>query len=897
LSRKKVYNTAANIRAINAQHWSLSSFERWVFVSDSIYPQNQPLPQPQLQMQSQTQGQTQGLRYSRPAASLSDPVYTPEGNIKPEWDYLLSSLDNLGAKALNERSEKARRILRDDGVTYNIYDDQTTPKSRWELDLVPAIIGSEDWATIESGLLERAELFNLMLKDFYGQRTLLKQHALPPEALFGHGGFLRACDGIQLPGEHELILHSVDMIQRQDGSMCVTSDRTQAPSGAGYVLENRTVMSRVFPSLFRDSHVHRLASFFQRLRHKLISLSPSQNQARVVVLTPGAHNETYFEHSYISNYLGFPLVQSADLVVRNGFVWMKSLEGLGRVDVILRRIDDVFCDPVELRSDSQLGVPGLLDVVRSGRVVMANPLGSGVLENPILLKFLPQISKTLLGREPRLDSVNTYWCGDDADLKFVTANISNLIVKPIYRGALMKSVWGGDLSKTELDDLLAKIKHRPQQFVAQERIEKSHIPSFTTNGLEPRPSILRTFSVAADNSYIVMPGGLTRVGLSVGSQLISMQAGCPSKDTWVTATEPERVQEDSSPDTSQSEQEALLVSLPSRVVENLFWMGRYAERAEASLRILRTVFMLINGEQSISKASQKVLLRSITEITGTQPGFLAATDEELANPEEELLLIIKDGSRPGSIKSTLNSLLYSADESKELLSSDTIRVINDIGDALDNLDASLSEGLSSAPEEALDPLVIPLIALSGLMQESMVRSTGWRFMDMGRRVERAIQIMKTITTLTSPMVDKADNETILHAMLRSMEVLITYRRHSRARGGIELGLELVMLDTNNPRSLIFQFEHLQSHFAALKRGDMNIRELEEEDRVLLEAITSLKLSRIAHLVECTDGSRGKLALLLSQLNKLLSDFSNLVRDKYFDHRVDPQQLVSTFWGD
>jgi uncharacterized circularly permuted ATP-grasp superfamily protein/uncharacterized alpha-E superfamily protein len=855
--------------------------------------------QAQTQDQSQTQGSTttQSLNYNRPAAGIPDQVYTPDGAIKPEWDYLLNSLDNLGSKALKERQDKARRILRDDGVTYNIYAENAPSNSEWELDLVPAIIGSEAWSVIEAGLLERAELFNLMLRDFYGERTLLKQHIIPPEALFGHGGFLRACQGIKIPGEHELILHSADMVQRADGTMCVLSDRTQAPSGAGYVLENRTVMSRVFPSLFRDSHVHRLASFFQRLRHKLISLSPSEGQARVVVLTPGAHNETYFDHSYISNYLGFPLVQSGDLVVRNGFVWMKSLDGLDRVDVILRRVDDVSCDPVELRSSSQLGVPGLLDVVRAGRVIMANPIGSGVLENPILLKYLPEISKALLGRELRLDSVKTYWCGDSEDLKFVTAHIKQLIIKPIYRGHSLKSVFGGDLSQTEITELLQKIRNKPAQFVAQERIDKPHIPSLIKGKLEPRPAILRTFSVAADNSYIVMPGGLTRVGNEVGSPIVSMQAGCPSKDTWITATEPERISDNEANEAGQAELEASLMSLPSRVIENLFWMGRYAERAEASLRILRTVFMMINDEQAINKASQRILLQSITEVTGTHPGFLNATDEQLANPEEELLLIIKDGNRPGSIKSTLNSLLYCADESKELLSSDTIRVINDIRDALDNLESSLANGLSSAPEEDLDPLVIPLIALSGLMQESMVRGVGWHFMDMGRRVERGVQIMKTVTTLATYIDENASKRTLLNAMLRSMEVFITYRRHSRNRSGMELGLELVLLDDTNPRSLIFQFEQLQKHFSAVRRMGSETKGLEEEDRVLLEAVTSLKLSRINELAESKDGSRSELVDLLIRLNTLLSDFSNTISDKYFDHRIDPQQLVTTSWED
>ncbi|MFT6154353.1 MAG: putative alpha-E superfamily protein [Bermanella sp.] len=394
-----------------------------------------------------------------------------------------------------------------------------------------------------------------------------------------------------------------------------------------------------------------------------------------------------------------------------------------------------------------------------------------------------------------------------------------------------------------------------------------------------------------------MPGGLTRVGLEEDSARISMQSGCPSKDTWVTATEPERIDEDNTADAAQAKLEAILVSLPSRVVENLFWMGRYAERAEASLRILRTVFMLINDEQAISRESQRILLRSITEITGTQPGFLEATEEQLDNPEKELLLIIKDGSRMGSIKSSLNSLFYCADESKELLSSDTIRVINDLRDAVDNLEPSFASGLSSAPEEALDPLVTPLIALSGLIQESMVRGVGWHFMNLGRRVERAAQIIKAVTTLITPVANRSDSKILLKAMLTSMEVSIAYRRQGRTRAGIELGLELVMIDGTNPRSLMFQFEQLQYHFESIRNNDINSRQLEEEDRVLLEAVSSLKLSRISELAETTDGYRTELIELLMRINSLLADFSNIITDKYFEHKVDAQQLVDTYLDD
>ena len=827
-----------------------------------------------------------------------DDAFTVEGNVKPEWQYMLGGLRDLGPEVLRERDQKARRILRDDGATDNLYSGDGNASSNWQLDPVPNILGSEDWARIEAGLLERSELFNLILRDIYGPRTLLRHGHLPPEALLSHGGFLRACQDIQLPGEHELILHAADLVRRRDGSMCVLSDRTQAPSGVGHVLENRTVMSRVFPSLFRDSHVHRIASFYQRLRLKLVSLSPSDEAPLVVLLTPGGQNETYFEHTYLANYLGFSLVQAGDLLVRNGFLWMKSMDGLKRVDVLLRWVDDVYCDPVELRSDSRLGVPGLLEVVRCGHVVVANPLGSGVLENPIFLKYLPEISKSLLGREPRLDSVKTYWCGDDDDLQFVTANLRKLIIKPAYRGSGLSSTWGGDLDDEQVNKLIAAIHNKRYQYVAQERLEQPNIPAFAEAALEPRPFLLRTFSIATDSSYQILPGGLTRIGIDPESRVISMQSGSPSKDTWVTATEPERkVNLDTALDSARNTMDSPLVSLPSRVVENLYWMGRYAERSEAALRLLRTVFVLLNGEEPIGATARKILLQTISRVTATLPGFTTAPDKLLEQPDEELLRIITDMSSAGSIKSTLSAMLMSADESKELLSTDTMRVINDLRDAMQELDLTLARGLTSAPEEALDPLVTTLAALSGLMQESMIRGIGWRFMELGKRIERALQTIKAVRCLMTPITDEADQSTLLTALLVSMEVFITYRRRGRQRRGIELGLSLVMLDVSNPRSLLFQLEKLQQHLAELPKADMQGSELDGEDRALLEAITNLKLSRVPQLLETTSDNREEMDLLLGQLEKLLQDFSRMISDKHFDHRTDAQQLVTSFWGD
>ena len=303
-----------------------------------------------------------------------DEAFSPDGEIRAHWRYLLESMQTLGLDGIEERQIKAQRILRDDGATYKVYNDPAHNQS-WQLNPIPLLIDSEAWSQVESALVERAELFNLILDDVYGPRSLIKQRVIPPELLYAHAGFLRACNGLKLKGEQQLILHGVDLVRGPDGVMKVMADRTQAPSGAGYALENRTVMSRVFPSLFRDSHVHRHSLFFARLRQKLQDLNPNGGIARIVVLTPGAYNETYFEHAYLANYLGFNLVQGRDLTVRDGYVWMKSLDGLKRVDVILRRVDDVYCDPVELKGDSQLGVPGLLDAARMGNVAIANPLG------------------------------------------------------------------------------------------------------------------------------------------------------------------------------------------------------------------------------------------------------------------------------------------------------------------------------------------------------------------------------------------------------------------------------------------------------------------------------------------------------------------------------------------
>ncbi len=838
-----------------------------------------------------TTSDIKAFMYPSPLAGM-DEAYDSEGGIRPHWRYLLHSLQTLGQDAIEERQRKTRRILRDDGATYKIYDEPDANQS-WQLNPIPLLIDSEEWNQIETSLVERAELFNLLLQDIYGERTLVRQGVIPPELLFSHHGFLRPCHQIKLPGDHQLILHAADLARAPDGTMRVMADRTQAPSGAGYALENRTVMNRVFPSLFRDSHVHRLSLFFSRLRQRLHELNPNGGIARIVVLTPGIYNEAYFEHAYLANYLGFQLVQGSDLSVRNGYVWMKALDGLKRVDVILRRVDDVYCDPVELRGDSRLGVPGLLEVARMGHVAIANPLGSSVLENPALLRYLPVISQALLGRDLQMPSVKTWWCGNSDDLEYVCANLKDLLIKPTYRRPGLYEVYGADLDDKKLQAWQNRIRKNPLQFVAQEYVAGAQTPTWHQGQIQARASVLRTFAVASESSYSVMPGGLTRVNLDADKKIISNQRGSVSKDTWVLASEPEKQVSLLNIDAQSSNESTN--ALPSRVVENLFWMGRYAERAESALRLLRTVFIQLNKTEKLPDPVCRTLLSAITHVTATYPGFTSLQNTLFKNPEPEMISIILDHQRLGSVANNLVAMINAAEQVKEQFSNDTQRVINDIGDQLEQLKQTLEPNTLSAPEEALAPLITTLLAFAGLIHESMTRGNGWHFMEMGRRLERALQIVNTLRSLLVTGFEEIEQETLIESNLLCGEALITYRRRYQNGMRIEQGLEMIMLNAKNPRSLIYQLTQLEEHFSNLTD---NQDEFSTEQKLLLEATTALRLSDIKLLAKTTNGIRSDLDQLLSRLQYLIVTATKAIGQRYFDHTDGPQLLVkNTEWQD
>ena len=725
--------------------------------------------------------------------------------------------------------------------------------------------------------------------------------------------------------------------------MWILGDRAQAPSGAGYALENRTALARALPNLFGEVGVHRLSFFFRALQNSVVDLqhqletafriAPNQtDNPQVVVLTPGPLNETYFEHAYLANYLGYTLVQGDDLTVWDGRVWLKSLDGLRPVDIILRRVDDIFCDPLELRQDSRLGIAGLLEAIRHGNVVVINPPGSGVLENPGLMPFLPKIAKRLIGEDLRLPSVATWWCGEPKQRDYVLANLKKLVVKPIHRQPGGRPLFGTELHSTQLDALRDRIKTNPHLYVGQEHIHFSTTPSLIEGKLESRRAILRSFLFAGRDGYTVMPGGLTRCAGEKDKLTISIQDGGVSKDTWVLASEPEphvslwqrRTTDVRGPASTSP------AGLSSRAAENLFWVGRYAERAEGQARLLRIILDKVKmgkmgletshlgqgppslrftetfgeDEREVSElAYLHSMLRSLTGLTSSHPSFVGKDEQSLEN---ELLSIMLDTENTGSLVSTLQALLSAAYAVRDRWSTDTWRVMNGIEDLCAALEKSVPEDGDASPKiltdlalqeaelASLDQLMIFLAALSGLNAESMTQTIGWMSLDMGRRIERALLLIVLCRSSLVAVQDEWIEDLLLESVLAAAESLITYRSRYRAALHFPTVLELLLLDEDNPRALLYQLKHLQEQICVLPREKIGYR-LSEEEQLILEALTQLQLSNTVDLAERSEHTtqRNGLEKLLVRLAQILVDISDVLTHTYFSHIQRPQQLTTT----
>jgi uncharacterized circularly permuted ATP-grasp superfamily protein/uncharacterized alpha-E superfamily protein len=811
-----------------------------------------------------------GFADYRPLAGCHDEMVTSTGEVRPHWQYLVAALEALGVYELEQRSFEVRRLLRENGVTYNVYGDPQPGERLWPLDPIPVPVTSAEWSGIEQGLIQRAELLDLLLADLYGPRQMIRRGLLPAEIVFTHPGFLRPSAGVPALGRHHLPFYAADLARGRDGVMRVIADRSQAPSGAGYAVENRTVLARVFPSLYRDSHVHRLALFFRTLRAALASFDPRrQDNPRIVLLTPGPENEAYFEHAFLADYLGYTLVRGGDLTVRDNRVWLQALDGPKPVDVILRRVDDAYCDPLELRGDSLLGIPGLLQSSRLGQVAVVNPLGSGVLENPALMAFLPRLASELLAEELRLPSVATWWCGEATACAYVLDNLERLVIKPLAPHASTATVFGAQLSQAEREVLVQRIRAHPQRFVGQEQLWLSTAPVVAATGLEPRPMVLRTFLAAHDTGFVVMPGGLGRVSRGRDHWIVSNQHGGVSKDIWVLASEPEKQVSLLPPADAPVVVTRGGDDVPGRVADDLFWLGRYSERTDATARLLREVLLrMLNADHLQQGDALPLLLRAVTQQTGTWPGFVGAgAEERLRAPERELLAVLLDRGRPGSLRSDIDALVRCGRAVRDRLSGDATRVINLVHREL----ARPCE--LSAARDALQRLIIHLAAFAGLCAESMSRGQGWRFLAIGRALERAVHTAGLLRTLFVPA--GTSSSAALEALLAVAHSIKTYRRRYRSRLHAGAVLDLVLLDESNPRALAHQLVQVES-LAALALDEGGRRSA--PSRLALEALTQVRLFDLTSLSggELPLGAPGRSAMPVSAAGDLYDGLDELL---------------------
>ena len=845
----------------------------------------------------------------QPPAGAYDEMLGPDRAPRRHWQPVLGSLEALGDAELARRRDETERLLADDGVTYHRFGesdgaglgevvtidaaDRRRPSddTRWRLDPVPVVLASDEWSAIEEGLVQRAELLDAVLADLYGPRQLLHRRLIPPELVFGHPGYLRPCHGVRLPGPHQLFTLAVDLARDPQGAWQVLADRAQAPSGAGYALENRTVVSRVFPSLYRDAQVHRLAPFFRSLRASLQDVAPAvADDPRIVVLTPGPHSETAFEHGLLASYLGYPLVQGGDLTVREGRVWLRTLGRLEPVDVILRRLDAAWSDPLELRPDSELGIPGLVEASRQGTVSIVNTLGSGVLENPALLAVLPALAEVVLGQELRLPSVPTWWCGHDESLRYVLDNLERLVLKPMARPLGPGAVLGSSLSTGQLDDLRRQINARPGEWVGQAELSLACAPTLTDAGLQPRRMVLRSFLVSRRGSFEAMAGGLTRVATGPESGRIANQAGAWSKDTWILTSEPETaggfwLQEGPSPRGAAPE-----LSVSARAGEHLFWLSRYAERAEDAVRLLRVVHDRRNEFQHAANpagtACLTTLYQALTHVTTTYPGFVGG---EVEHPTIELSSLVFDADRPGTVAYAVRALLLAARAVRDQLSLDTWGV-------LAALERDLAVGTvrggdrTAAVVPTLTAVLQRLLALSGLESESLVRDPGWRIQDAGRRIERAIHLASLLRVTVTLDRDQATDSLLLESVLTAAESIITYRRRYRSKARLDTLLDLLLLDAANPRSLAYQLQRLTDDVAAFPAA--GTERLDRVQRLVLDASTTVRLADTTALARTeADGTRPALDAFLWGVVEHLMAVADAIDAVHFTHQKPQRNLA------
>jgi uncharacterized circularly permuted ATP-grasp superfamily protein/uncharacterized alpha-E superfamily protein len=744
------------------------------------------------------------VRDYRPLVDIPDEFVGPGGKPRPHWLRFFEALFENGPQEIERRFGTADRHVREAGVSYRAYGD--TSDRTWPLSHLPLLIEAHEWQEIAQGVEQRARLLEAIAKDIYGDGHLAAQGELPGAAISGSPEFLPSLHRVRPPGGKFLHLYAADLGRGPDGRWWVLGDRTQAPSGAGYALANRLVLSRAFQTLYGDMNVERLAPFFQSFRSGLSSLA-QRSDARICLLTPGPFSETYFEQAYLARYLGLLLVEGGDLTMREDKVHVRTVAGLKRADVIWRRIDSDYADPLELNAQSRLGIAGLTDAIRAGGVVLANALGTGVLETPALMSFMPKLCQSVLGEDLQLPNIATWWCGQAAERRDVIDHIDEMAIagafgNPVLNFPRNQSVVGAALTPDQKQKLIADIEARGVDFVGQEVVNLSTTPMWNDGRLTPRPFVLRVYATQTAEGWKVMPGGFCRISDRADARAVSMGAGTKSADVWVLAEKPvEMVTLLPTDETLRIRR--IMGILPSRAADNLFWLGRYLERVEATLRLIRALAgRLVEADPRIDDAG-----RTADRLAGLFVAWGAAPPN-LGKDTIGLAAVALQSDNYGSVLSLIRDARRAASFIRERLSPDTWRLINEIEAGVSSQGDPLVE---TEIFERADTALRHLAGIAGLAQENMNRGAGWRFFDAGRRIERAINTCRFARHFAGGQAPADD----LDVLLDLVDSQITYRSRYLTGLTIVTVRDMVVLDPFNPRSVAFQIERLSEHLKEL----------------------------------------------------------------------------------
>jgi uncharacterized circularly permuted ATP-grasp superfamily protein/uncharacterized alpha-E superfamily protein len=812
------------------------------------------------------------LSSPRPAVDGGAPEH------RPDWAWLVDPADAPDQAQLSRAREDAERLLADHGVSYGA--DRPEGAGPWRLDPVPVTIDEAEWATLDAALVQRAELLDAILHDVYGARRLLTDSLLPPTAVVAHPGFLRAVDGLRLPGGRELVLTATDLVRDSAGGWRAVADRTQAPSGAGYAMEGRRVVAQVLAGVYRQATIARLGPFFHAMRGALRDVAPAHaEQPRIVLLTSGPASETAFDQAYLASMLGLPLVEGTDLVVREGRVWLRALDGLEPVDVVLRRVDAEWCDPLDLRTGSRLGVPGLVRSLRAGKVSVVNPLGASVLENPALLAYLPRLARTVLDQDLALASAPTWWCGDPTGLQHVLSRLDELILLPTVRRTAPGLIAGWTLDAAAREELAARIAAEPWAWAAQ---EPGHRDS---DGGGARAAMLRTYAVAHRGSYSVMAGGLARVA---DSAVVSSSSGAVAKDVWVLSSQADTTPEDAGLGATTGGRR-LGAGISPRTAENLWWMGRYAERAEDRARLLRVV---VDRWDDFHGRPRSAGGRALSVLEAA----LEPADERTGASLRALALDVRTDS---SVAAALRRLGSSASNSRDQLSSDTFGPLARIDRVLraersrrrPSPDEALDLGrlddrrlATAGLRPVLDQVIEGLHAVAGIAAEGLVRDVGWRFLDAGRRIERAQHVVRHLQETFVERRPAAVEAVLVDAVVLSHDSSITFRRRYPSNAGVAEVLDLLLADRTNPRAVAFQLEAMRDNLGTVPAAAH-----------LLSDVADLVAELDPASVVESEGRRERLALTLESMSWRLLSAADEIQRVHFA-RPGPSRALEDAWG-